>query len=42
MPLPAVNPIITLKQCDNDTDSITDFNLTEANVILSNQSNLTF
>ena len=42
MPLPAVNPIITLKQCDNDTDAITDFNLTEANVVLSNQSNLTF
>ena len=42
MPLPVVNPIITLKQCDNDTDAITDFNLTEANVVLSNQSNLTF
>ncbi len=41
-PKPIVNPIITLKQCDSDTDSITDFNLTEANVILSNQSNLTF
>ncbi len=42
MPLPIVNPIITLKQCDSDTDAITDFNLTEANVILSNQSSLTF
>ena len=42
MAKPIVNPIITLKQCDSDTDSITDFNLTEANVILSNQSNLTF
>ena len=39
---PTVNPIITLKQCDSDTDAITDFNLTEANVVLSNQSNLTF
>ena len=42
MPKPIVNPIITLKQCDSDTDAITDFNLTEANVVLSNQSNLTF
>jgi gliding motility-associated-like protein len=42
MPKPIVNSIITLKQCDSDTDAITDFNLTEANVILSNQSNLTF
>ena len=42
MPKPIVNPIITLKQCDNDTDAITDFNLTEANVILSSQNNLTF
>ena len=42
MSLPSVNPIITLKQCDSDTDAITDFNLTEANVVLSNQSNLTF
>jgi gliding motility-associated-like protein len=42
-PLPVLKPVIEpLKQCDNDTDSITDFNLTEANVILSNQSNLTF
>ena len=42
MPKPTVNPIITLKQCDSDTDAITDFNLTEANVVLSSQSNLTF
>ncbi len=42
MPKPIVNPIITLKQCDSDTDAITDFNLTEANVVLSSQSNLTF
>lgn len=41
-PLPVVNAVVTLKQCDNDTDAITDFNLTEANVVLSNQSNLTF
>ena len=42
-PLPVLNTIIPpLKQCDNDTDAITDFNLTQANVLLSNQSNLTF
>jgi gliding motility-associated-like protein len=42
-PLPVLKPVIEpLKQCDSDTDSITDFNLTEANVLLSNQSNLTF
>jgi len=42
LPKPIINPIITLKQCDSDTDAITDFNLTEANVLLSNQTNLTF
>jgi gliding motility-associated-like protein len=42
MPLPIVNSLVTLKQCDSDTDAITDFNLTQANVILSNQTNLTF
>jgi gliding motility-associated-like protein len=42
MSKPTVNPIITLKQCDSDTDAITDFNLTKANVLLTNLSNLTF
>ncbi len=37
-PLPTVNPIITLTQCDNDTDGFSVFNLTEANTILSNNS----
>jgi gliding motility-associated-like protein len=41
-PLPIVIAAVTLKQCDTDTDLITDFNLTEANVLISNQSNLTF
>ena len=33
-PLPNAVSIATLKQCDTDTDAITDFNLTEANQIL--------
>ncbi len=37
-PLPTVNPIVTLTQCDNDTDGFSNFNLTEANTILSNNS----
>ncbi len=37
-PLPTVNPIVTLTQCDNDTDGFSIFNLTEANTILSNNS----
>lgn len=41
-PLPIVNNVVTLKQCDDDTDAISDFNLTEANVSISTQSNLTF
>jgi gliding motility-associated-like protein len=41
--LPVVNAIVDLKQCDIDTDAITDFNLTQANSILSsNFSALTF
>ncbi len=41
-PLPVVISPVTLKQCDDDTDAISDFNLTEANVSISNQSNLIF
>ena len=41
-PLPIVDNDITLKQCDNDTDAISDFNLTEANSVISTQTNLTF
>jgi gliding motility-associated-like protein len=33
--LPDTFPIITLKQCDTDTDAITDFNLTESNQIIT-------
>lgn len=42
-PLPVVTTPITLKQCDNDTDGITDFNLTQKNdVISANYLNETF
>jgi len=41
-PLPIVSNPVTLSQCDDDTDAITDFNLTEANSIISNQNNLIF
>lgn len=40
--LPVVNDPITLKQCDTDNDAITDFNLTEANIIISNDPTYTF
>lgn len=41
-PLPVISSIVTLKQCDLDTDAITSFNLTEANTIISTQPNLVF
>ncbi|MDB9873966.1 PKD domain-containing protein, partial [Flavobacteriaceae bacterium] len=42
-PLPVANLEVTLKQCDTDTDGITDFNLTEANQLISaNYTNETF
>lgn len=41
-PLPIVNNNVILKQCDDNTDAISDFNLTEANSIISSQSNLIF
>lgn len=41
-PLPIVNNPVTLRQCDDNTDAISDFNLTEANSIISNQNNLIF
>jgi len=34
-PLPAVTAIVNLRQCDDDTDGITPFNLTEANILIS-------
>ncbi|WP_299257566.1 T9SS type B sorting domain-containing protein [uncultured Aquimarina sp.] len=42
-PLPVVLPIVSLLQCDDDTDGISLFNLSEANVLISgNASNETF
>lgn len=41
-PLPVVNNVVTLRQCDDDTDAISIFNLTEANILISTQINLTF
>ena len=41
-PKPIINAIVTLKQCDTDTDANTTFNLTQANVLISTDSNLTF
>ena len=37
-PLPVVTAIVELTQCDNDTDGFTDFNLTEANTLISNNA----
>jgi gliding motility-associated-like protein len=41
-PLPVINPIVSLKQCDDDTDARTDFNLREANNLISNDTSLLF
>ena len=40
-PLPVVTNDVDLKQCDTDTDAITDFNLTFANSLISNDTTLT-
>ena len=40
--LPVVANSITLKQCDNDTDGITDFNLTEKNNFISTNGNFSY
>ncbi|WP_369048534.1 T9SS type B sorting domain-containing protein, partial [Tenacibaculum sp. UWU-22] len=36
---PTITSPVTLKQCDDDTDAYTYFNLTEANSLISNNSN---
>jgi gliding motility-associated-like protein len=41
-PKPVVNALVALKQCDTDTDASTTFNLTQANILISNDSSLTF
>lgn len=40
--LPVINNSITLKQCDDNQDAITAFNLTEANVLISTDPNDVF
>lgn len=39
---PVVNNEVTLRQCDTDTDARTDFNLTEANILISNDPAYTY
>lgn len=34
-PLPVIDALVDLKQCDTDSDAITDFNLTQANIKIS-------
>jgi gliding motility-associated-like protein len=41
-PLPIVAPVVSLKQCDTDSDAITDFNLTQANLRISPDTSLTY
>lgn len=41
-PLPVVNNNVDLKQCDTDTDAITDFNLNNADILISNDTSLSF
>ncbi|MFT5754316.1 MAG: gliding motility-associated-like protein [Flavobacterium sp.] len=41
-PLPVVTNNVNLKQCDTDTDAITDFNLTKADILISNDTSLSF
>lgn len=42
-PLPVITPLVELKQCDDDTDGFTEFNLTESNELIStNFLNQTF
>ncbi len=41
-PLPVVTNNVNLKQCDTDTDAITDFNLTYASPLISNDTSLNF
>lgn len=40
--LPTGNNSVNLKQCDTDNDAITDFNLTFANLLISNDLTLTY
>ncbi len=35
--LPVINSVVTLKQCDVDTDGISEFNLSESNILINTQ-----
>ena len=39
---PIVAPLVDLFQCDDDTDGITEFNLTEANELISKEAGLAY
>jgi gliding motility-associated-like protein len=39
---PVINSTATLKQCDTDSDATTTFNLTQANILISSDTGLTF
>ncbi|ESU29038.1 hypothetical protein FLJC2902T_10730 [Flavobacterium limnosediminis JC2902] len=41
-PIPVMNSSVTLKQCDDNQDAITGFNLTEANGLISTDPNVQF
>ncbi len=41
-PLPIVNAVVALKQCDTDSDAITDFNLTQANIKISTDATFVY
>ena len=41
-PLPVIDSSVELKQCDTDSDAITDFNLTQANIRISTDITDTF
>lgn len=39
---PIVNAVVNLRQCDTDTDAITNFNLTQANGLITTDTNIIF
>ena len=41
-PLPIVNAVVALKQCDIDSDAVTDFNLTQANIKISTDATFVY
>lgn len=41
-PLPVIDAIVDLKNCDTDSDAITDFNLTQANIKISADTSLIY